>query len=121
LWSGLSLYPRLYVRVPAIQSLHLPRQLPGLGSGLPHYRLPRIWQVNLLAFPPVMPSVQSAFKRFENPLIAVSAVACRSRLSESRYRQQWVCTHHSADFTVILEPNELPTAPPRDILRCKYR
>jgi len=36
---GLSLYPRLHVRVAPVESLHLPRISSQLGSGLP-YLLP---------------------------------------------------------------------------------
>ncbi len=36
---GLSLYPRLHVRVAPVESLHLPSMFSRLGSGLP-YLLP---------------------------------------------------------------------------------
>ena len=103
LWAGLSLHPRLYVRVLTIQSLHLPQLgQPRLGSGLPHYRLPRVWQVNTLKFPSMPPNVSSAPKLLGKLLNAAYIVACRFRSSVSRNRSLWIFSsiHNPADVAI---------------------
>ena len=82
----------------AVKSLHL--SLTGLGSGLPHYRLPRIWRKSF------------RYSYRNSPLEILDNSAFAILISGS---VPWNHTFKNFAACEFAEPDELPTAPLRDI------